>query len=788
MFGHNVNDEYNTDENSGGARRSPRRGFIGRLGALFSAEDSRRHANDNNRVNNNSISLLSGVTSPMGDDGYTSALSFATVSDADGDRFEPARSFDTASYQDRRAQSLEGGTSNNNNVAAAAAAAAVQRTLLHPESSDYPSADVLAVAPRPSDDVEMDIEMKDVKGEAVPAQPLRFSFVSNHSMSSVALQGGRGFDLMVSQLSMRAPRRFLRPSPRSLLHHVSVVIPAGTLCAVLCTGPSPAHALLSVLAGVEQGTSAGGAAMGNQFPTADLAYRRHVAFIFSTAGCCAGATVQENILYSIGMRYGGITEAEEMSLVYYAAELACLLDCLDTYVDELSAAQRYQLAIAMEVVLEPSVVLLDDPMRYFDLASTQVFVNIVRNLMAVSSRRVQRTVVFSGNALPWPVYDMIDQLVLLSEGEGRLLYTGDKAHLEPFFHSGLGIPNIQGEAIADLLAQMEDSESTARMAVAFTNSANYSAVMAEIEAHQRRSADGSFPDMTQATAAVARTQCAPSYARQWVLLWRHSGQRSLLSLYSLGSWTSLLVVFLFTLSIANGYDDGQRAQLQNRCGAVFLLVSTAMQINTAFLKGDMGDYRLFIHQKNNRYFFVGQYFTVTVLRLLLPRLLFCLFGGLSSLLLFRSASSLVTTLVLGMSSVTHASLTLVAISWYPSLRFLYMAGYCYFFYSAVASGYLVSLTMFPSVVGMFSLLRYGYGGIMAVELKAVLAECNSSISNSTSVKCEMTETYLIAAGLQNDSATKSLVVLFVLSVLMLAVLGTSLRFASNIRSEFFSRT
>lgn len=73
-------------------------------------------------------------------------------------------------------------------------------------------------------------------------------------------------------------------------------------------------------------------------------------------------TVQESMLIASRLKVGrGITEIERMAAIADILSTLGLEKCVDTFMECLSGGQRKRLSVALELVSNPTVVLLDEP-------------------------------------------------------------------------------------------------------------------------------------------------------------------------------------------------------------------------------------------------------------------------------------------------------------------------------------------------------------------------------------------------------------------------------------------
>ncbi|KPI89865.1 hypothetical protein ABL78_1034 [Leptomonas seymouri] len=602
--------------------------------------------------------------------------------------------------------------------------------------------------------------------------PLREGALSSEFDSGVELT----MESVTLQLSERC---YFRMHPVTYLDDCSLHIAPGSMHCIASLNPVYARAALAVLAGVDVVASTKGAALANALPTSSLRYRRQVAYVASLDGCTGEATVYENLLFATRIRY--LVDAQTLrEVVEQAASDTFLIDHLQTRVLDLSSAQRYLLATAMELVTNPTVLLLQDPLSFFSLADLQLFTQL---LQCMRRRNPARTVVWSGSTIPWTLFDSIDNLTLLTTG-GKTFFTGRKENVETFLQENLGILRVPGEGVMDIIAQTEvDDVAVTYSTTAFRSSNRYRELQYEIEAHRNRISANAFPTPPE------RTRPSPSYGSVQSSLLYYTFRRNVLCTAALVPWAGFFVVMMLVCILVAAANEQQRGQvLQNTCGTVFLLLSCSVQINAIFFNSELRDWRTFLSFRENLYFPVAPYYVATLVRLLAPRLCFAVAGSVCGAAILAPATAVSLSAIMSLLSFTHACLGLIVVYWFPMLEMLQVANHLYYAYCVICCGFLMSVSQIPVFFQVLSLLRVAYGGLLAKEIAGLT--CRSSMTSGTpfgadvsesSTDCITGENYLALMGLQNDSLWKSILGLSLLSFVMMAALAMSMHLSPSAR-------
>jgi ABC-type Fe3+/spermidine/putrescine transport system ATPase subunit len=121
--------------------------------------------------------------------------------------------------------------------------------------------------------------------------------------------------------------------------------------------------LLRVVAGFLE-PDAGQVIVGGRDITWERPNRRDVGFVFQNYALFPHLTVRRNVAYGLAVRRIGRAEAARR--VDAALDLVSLTDFASRYPAQLSGGQQQRVAIARSLVLEPQVLLLDEPFNALD--------------------------------------------------------------------------------------------------------------------------------------------------------------------------------------------------------------------------------------------------------------------------------------------------------------------------------------------------------------------------------------------------------------------------------------
>jgi putative spermidine/putrescine transport system ATP-binding protein len=195
--------------------------------------------------------------------------------------------------------------------------------------------------------------------------------------------------------------------------------------------------VLRLIAGFEQPTS-GTIELRGQDVTDRAPFDRDVNTVFQDYALFPHMTVLENVAY--GLRVRGVPRARRRELARTALEAVALAGFGDRKPSQLSGGQRQRVALARATVVQPKVLLLDEPLGALDLK--------LREQMQVELKELQRSL---GITFIFVTHDQEEALTLSDRiavfNLGRIEQLGTPAEIyespaSPFVASFVGTSNI----------------------------------------------------------------------------------------------------------------------------------------------------------------------------------------------------------------------------------------------------------------------------------------------------------------------------------------------------------
>src|SRR5689334_20117798 len=201
---------------------------------------------------------------------------------------------------------------------------------------------------------------------------------------------------------------------------ISLVIAAGTLVTLLGPSGCGKTTTLRLIAGLELPTS-GTIRIGDRDVTGVPAAERDVSMVFQSYALFPHMSVLENVRYGLLVSKTPKAQADERA--HAALAMVGLEGFEDRLPSELSGGQQQRVAVARAVVLEPSVLLFDEPLSNLDARLRRQMRQDIRDLQ----QRLALTVVYvtHDQAEAMAVSDRIivmNRATIAQEGAPRELY------------------------------------------------------------------------------------------------------------------------------------------------------------------------------------------------------------------------------------------------------------------------------------------------------------------------------------------------------------------------------
>ncbi len=221
------------------------------------------------------------------------------------------------------------------------------------------------------------------------------------------------------------------------VHRMSLDIPEGSFVTLLGPSGCGKTTTLRMIAGLLDATEGDIAIKGRRVNDVPI-HRRNLGLVFQNYALFPHKTVADNV--GFGLRYRKVSRDEARKRVAEALELVRLPHLSARYPKELSGGQQQRVALARAIVIEPDVLLLDEPLSALDAN--------LREEMRVELKRIQQRV---GITTVFVTHDQAEALALsdfvVVMSEGRVEQVGPPAEVyrtpaSEFVAQFLGASNI----------------------------------------------------------------------------------------------------------------------------------------------------------------------------------------------------------------------------------------------------------------------------------------------------------------------------------------------------------
>ena len=222
------------------------------------------------------------------------------------------------------------------------------------------------------------------------------------------------------------------------LDGVSVKVREGEFLTLLGSSGSGKSTLLRIVAGLEMPTRVRRLTIAGRDVTAVPANHRNVTTVFQHYGLFPHMSVGRNVEY--GLKVRGMPARERRQKAEAMLDIVKLAGFYDRGVQQMSGGQKQRVALARSMVLEPEILLLDEPLGALD---EKLRIDMQIELLAIQ-RRLGMTFIYVTHSQE-EALTMSDRILLMNRGkiaqEGRPVDLFDRPN-SLFSAEFMGMENI----------------------------------------------------------------------------------------------------------------------------------------------------------------------------------------------------------------------------------------------------------------------------------------------------------------------------------------------------------
>jgi len=224
--------------------------------------------------------------------------------------------------------------------------------------------------------------------------------------------------IVLDRLTKTFPRH-----PTPVVTELSLDVHPGELLALLGPSGSGKSTILKIIAGIEQPNS-GDVRFGDRSLLAVPPHQRGAVLMFQKAYLFPFLNVADNIAFGLKMR--GVSKQQIRAEVTRLLEMVELPGIEHKYPRHLSGGQQQRVALARALVVQPRVLLLDEPLSNLDTA--------IRHTLQQTIRRVQRELGITTLLVTHDLHEaiaMADRTALLLDGTIEAIDRPDRLFQRP---------------------------------------------------------------------------------------------------------------------------------------------------------------------------------------------------------------------------------------------------------------------------------------------------------------------------------------------------------------------
>ena len=219
----------------------------------------------------------------------------------------------------------------------------------------------------------------------------------------------------------------------TILNNISFVANKGEFVTLLGPSGCGKSSLLRAISGLAQ-INSGAIYLDEQNITNSPPQKRQISMVFQNYALFPNMNVFKNIEFGLKVQKQKSTKKEREYLVHKMAELVDLKKHLHKYPDQLSGGQCQRVALARSLIINPKLLLLDEPLSALDAKIRKH----LRQQIKMIQKELDLTVLFVTHDQE-EALELSDKIIILNqgsieqEGDSKAIYLTPKSHFVASF-------------------------------------------------------------------------------------------------------------------------------------------------------------------------------------------------------------------------------------------------------------------------------------------------------------------------------------------------------------------
>ena len=210
---------------------------------------------------------------------------------------------------------------------------------------------------------------------------------------------------------------------KQILNNITFQVKEGEFLSVLGVSGCGKTTLLRILIGLEQADS-GVVLKDHKDITNKLPCDRGMGIIFQNYALFPNMTVLENVEYALKNKKELKNDAREIAMK--TLEMIGMLDQINKKPSQLSGGQQQRVAIARTLALNPSIVLLDEPISALDVENKEIMKRELKEIQ----KKFGSTMIYITHDQEEAFY-LSDRIMVMNKGSIEQIDTPEKIYNQP---------------------------------------------------------------------------------------------------------------------------------------------------------------------------------------------------------------------------------------------------------------------------------------------------------------------------------------------------------------------